>query len=118
METNERASVVILRGRGKERLRQAMMQGLVKEELSADVNEVLREIDEVKGENARLIDHSKRVDVELGRYRDIYFKAIKSHEREKDRKARTRAAYAYSALFAAVFAIVLLSTVITRAIFG
>ena len=32
-----RASVIMMRGHGEQRLRQAMMQGLVREEISADV---------------------------------------------------------------------------------
>ncbi len=37
MDTNERASVIMMRGHGESRLRQAIMQGLVREEVAADV---------------------------------------------------------------------------------
>ena len=40
----QRASVVMLRGHGEDRLRQAIMQGLIRDDIAADVDEVLRQI--------------------------------------------------------------------------
>ena len=118
MDTRERASVVMLRGHGEQRLKQAIMQGLVREEVASDVEEVLRQIEKTKADNALLADQKKRLEGELGRYRSIYFDAIRAHQREKARKARATAAAGYIIAFAAIFAIVLLCTIIARAIFG
>jgi len=118
MATNERASVVMLRGHGEQRLKQAIMQGLVREEVAADVDEVLRQIEKIKAENAFLTDQKKRIEAELNRYRGVYFDAIRAHQREKARRANANAAISYALAFAAIFTIVLVCTLIARAIFG
>ncbi len=118
MDTNERASVVMLRGHGEQRLRQAIMQGLVREEVAADVDEVLRQIEKVTSECNRLADQKKHLEGELNRFRSIYFDAMRAHQREKARKAKVTAAAGYAAAFAALFAIILICTLISRAIFG
>ena len=47
-EQEQRATVTVLRGHGEERLRQAIMQGLVREDLQGDFNEVLQRLDSMR----------------------------------------------------------------------
>ncbi len=114
----QRASVIMLRGHGEERLRQAIMQGLVREEIAADVDEVLRQIDSVKRSNRLLnedVCHQKK---ELDRFKQIYYDAIRDAQKAKDRKKRNQDAVMYAFVVGTIFIIVLVSMMICRLIFG
>lgn len=125
MGSRERASVVLMRGHGEERIRDAMMQGLVREELQKDVDEVLRQIDDIRNEydllyknHQQLSRNNQQAAQELDDLRRIYYDAIKAHQRETARKAKNEALKQKLAHVGVIFLIVLVSTMISRAIFG
>ena len=114
----QRASVIMLRGYGEERLRQAMMQGLIRDELAADVQEVLRQSESVKRDNKFLRESLCHQKQEVERYKKIYFNAIYAAETAKRRKRQRKDIYNYAIVAGALFLIVLLSSIICRLIFG
>lgn len=46
-----RASVIMMRGHGEQRLRQAIMQGLVREDVADDIAELLQRIEDARREH-------------------------------------------------------------------
>ncbi len=125
MGARERASVVLMRGHGEERIRNAMMQGLIRDELQKDVDEVLQQIDSIRGEydllyknHQQLTRNHQQASQELEDMRRIYYDAVKSYQRETERKAKNDAFKQKLAHVAVIFLIVLVSTIISRAIFG
>lgn len=117
-----RASVVMMRGHGEERLRQALMQGLVREEIVADVEEVLKRADDMRQENERLSASCFGASQRVAEYERIYYDAVGAYQQEEARKKK-RSELKSDVLFVSViFLIVLVSTIISeiigRAIFG
>lgn len=114
----QRASVVMLRGHGEDRLRQAIMQGLIRDDIAADVDEVLRQIEAVKRSNKLLNDDFCHQKKELDRFKQIYYDAIRDAQRAQNRKRRNQDAISYAMVAGTIFIIVLLSMMICRLLFG
>ena len=114
----QRASVIVLRGHGEDRLRQAIMQGLISDDIAADVNEVLRQIDAIKQSNKQLNDEYCQQKQELDRFRAIYYDAILGAQKAKARKKRNQDAAYYALIAGAIFIVVLLASAICRLILG
>ena len=100
-EQEQRTTVTVLRGHGEERLRQAIMQGLVREDLQGDFNEVLQRLDSMRRD-------LNRADELLAHERASYERFKKLYENAK----------MASCVFVAMFVIVLLCMAICRLIFG
>lgn len=114
----QRASVIVLRGHGEDRLRQAIMQGLIRDDIAADVNEVLRQIDAVKQSNKQLNDEYYQQKQELERFRAIYYDALLCAQKAKTRKKQNQDTVMYAFVVGTIFIIVLASMMIYRLIFG
>ena len=108
----------MLRGHGEDRLRQAIMQGLIRDDIAADVDEVLRQIEAVKRSNKLLNDDFCHQKKELDRFKQIYYDAIRDAQRAQNRKRRNQDAISYAMVAGTIFIIVLLSMMICRLIFG
>lgn len=117
-DTRERASVVMLRGHGEERLRTAIMQSLIREELIQDVEEVLREIDSVKMQNQILKTNLKNRTKELDTYKGIFRSAILKQKQAEARKAMLGTVKCCAIAVGTLFVIILACMLICRAIFG
>lgn len=113
-----RASVIMMRGHGEQRLRQAMMQGLVREEISADVEEVLQQIDDARREHEQLDRNYRGAVQRVGEYERIYYDAVGAFQREEARNKKNAERKEKAKAVAIIFLIVLVSTIISRAIFG
>lgn len=113
-----RASVIMMRGHGEQRLRQAMMQGLVREEISADVEEVLQQIDDARREHEQLDRNYRGAIQRVGEYERIYYDAVGAFQREEARNKKNAERKEKAKAVAIIFLIVLVSTIISRAIFG
>jgi len=117
--TKERAGVVMmLRGHGEQRLRQAIMQGLVRDELIEDVEEVLRHFDDLERELASAKQRNQQLEKELGRFKGIYHSAILQVKRQEIRKRQIGFIGYLVAIGAAAFLIILACMMICRAVFG
>ena len=114
----QRARVIVLRGHGEDRLRQAIMQGLIREDIAADVNEVLRQIDAVKQSNKQLNDEYYQQKQELERFMAIYYDALLCAQKAKTRKKQNQDTVMYAFVVGTIFIIVLASMMICRLIFG
>ena len=117
-DTRERTSVVMLRGHGEERLRTAIMQSLIREELIQDVEEVLREIDSIRCENQLLKTNLKNRNAELDKYRGMFVEAIQFQKKAEARKAKLGTASCCAIAAGTLFVIILACMMICRAIFG
>ncbi len=111
-----RANVFVMRGHGEERLRQAIMQGLVKDEIAADIEEILKQLDEAKVEKQRLENDCLSATKRIGDYERIYQGAIGAFKREEASNQHKKELLERIKVFAALFAIVLLSTIISMII--
>lgn len=118
MDNEQRASVIMLRGHGEDRLRQAMMQGLIRDELAADVQDVLRRIEAIKLDNKMLNDSLRHEKQENERFKRIYYDALLAAEKAKRRKNQRKDIYSYAIVAGTIFLIVLLSSIICKLIFG
>ena len=118
--TKERgcASVIMMRGHGEQRLRQAMMQGLVREEIAADVEELLQQVDDARREHEQLDRNYRGAVQRVGEYERIYFDAVGAFQREEARNKKNAERKEKAKAVAIIFLIVLVSTIISRAIFG
>lgn len=116
MEQTQRATVVMMRGTGEQRLQKAIMQGLVQEDLANDVKAVLQRSEEWQAENAYLTAQYNQVQNELNAYKANYRDAVQAHQREMQRKKRWDDAKAFAVLAILVFAMVFASELITRLI--
>lgn len=113
-----RASVIMMRGHGEQRLRQAMMQGLVREEIAADVEELLQQVDDARREHEQLDRNYRGAVQRVGEYERIYFDALGAFQREEARNKKNAERKEKAKAVAIIFLIVLVSTIISRAIFG
>lgn len=113
-----RASVIMMRGHGEQRLRQAMMQGLVREEVAADVEELLQQVDDARREHEQLDRNYRGAVQRVGEYERIYFDAVGAFQREEARNKKNAERKEKAKAVAIIFLIVLVSTIISRAIFG
>ena len=113
-----RASVIMMRGHGEQRLRQAMMQGLVREEIAADVEELLQQVDDARREHEQLDRNYRGAVQRVGEYERIYFDAVGAFQREEARNKKNAERKEKAKAVAMIFLIVLVSTIISRAIFG
>lgn len=113
-----RASVIMMRGHGEQRLRQAMMQGLVREEIAADVEELLQQVDDARREHEQLDRNYRGAVQRVGEYERIYFDAVGAFQREEARNKKNAERKEKAKAVAVIFLIVLVSTIISRAIFG
>ena len=113
-----RASVIMMRGHGEQRLRQAMMQGLVREEIAADVEELLQQVDDARREHEQLDRNYRGAVQRVGEYERIYFDAVGAFQREEARNKKNAERKEKAKAVAIIFLIVLVSTIISRAIFG
>ena len=113
-----RASVIMMRGHGDQRLRQAMMQGLVREEIAADVEELLQQVDDARREHEQLDRNYRGAVQRVGEYERIYFDAVGAFQREEARNKKNAERKEKAKAVAIIFLIVLVSTIISRAIFG
>lgn len=114
----QRATVTVIRGHGEERMRQAIAQGLVREDLKGDFEEVLRQLDEVRAElkMARLAVAEERKSYE--RFAKLYQDSLRAMRREEKRRKRKNDCAIAITVFVTIFVIVLLSMMLCRAIFG
>lgn len=113
-----RASVIMMRDHGEQRLRQAMMQGLVREEIAADVEELLQQVDDARREHEQLDRNYRGAVQRVGEYERIYFDAVGAFQREEARNKKNAERKEKAKAVAIIFLIVLVSTIISRAIFG
>ena len=113
-----RASVIMMRGHGEQRLRQAMMQGLVREEIAADVEELLQQVDDARREHEQLDRNYSGAVQRVWEYERIYFDAVGAFQREEARNKKNAERKEKAKAVAIIFLIVLVSTIISRAIFG
>lgn len=113
-----RASVIMMRGHGEQRLRQAMMQGLVRDEIAADVEELLQQVDDARREHEQLDRNYRGAVQRVGEYERIYFDAVGAFQREEARNKKNAERKEKAKAVAIIFLIVLVSTIISRAIFG
>ena len=113
-----RASVIMMRGHGEQRLRQAMMQGLVREEIAADVEELLQQVDDARREHEQLDRNYRGAVQRVGEYERIYFDAVGAFQSEEARNKKNAERKEKAKAVAIIFLIVLVSTIISRAIFG
>ena len=113
-----RASVIMMRGHGEQRLRQAMMQGLVREEIAADVEELLQQVDDARREHEQLDRNYRGAVQRVAEYERIYFDAVGAFQREEARNKKNAERKEKAKAVAIIFLIVLVSTIISRAIFG
>ena len=122
MSTNtrerSRASAIMIRGNGEHRLRQAMMHGLIREEIASDVEELLKQIDDVRRENEQLTNNYRGAAQRVSEYERIYYDAVGAFQREKARKKKNAELNDKAKAVAILFLIVLVSTIICNAIFG
>lgn len=122
MSTNTRergrASVIMMRGHGEQRLRQAMMQGLVREEIASDVEELLQQIDDARREHEQLTNSYRSAAQRVSEYERIYYDAVGAFQREEARKKKNAELKDKAKAVAILFIIVLVSTIICNAIFG
>lgn len=113
-----RASVVLMKGHGEKRVRQALMQDLIRNDIVEDVQEVLDEI-EKKRADIEALNHSLcETEKQLNEHRKIYYDALRAKQREDKRNENIETAKIVIAIGGGVFLIVLLSMMICRAIFG
>jgi hypothetical protein len=113
-----RASVIMMRGHGEQRLRQAMMQGLVREEIASDVEELLQQIDDARREHEQLTNSYRAAAQRVSEYERIYYDAVGAFQREEARKKKNAELKNKAKAVAILFIIVLVSTIICNAIFG
>ena len=113
-----RASVIMMRGHGEQRLRQAMMQGLVREEIASDVEELLQQIDDARREHEQLTNSYRSAAQRVSEYERIYYDAVGAFQREEARKKKNAELKDKAKAVAILFIIVLVSTIICNAIFG
>lgn len=114
----QRASVVVMKGHGEKRLRQALMQGLVRDEITDDVQEVLEDIDKKQKELDSLRYSLGEANKTIEEHRRIYYDALRAKQREDKRAEKHETAKMLSFVGGTMFLIVLLSMMICRAIFG
>ncbi len=117
-EQEQRATVTVIRGHGEERLRQAIMQGLVREDLQNDVTEVLQRLEVMQRDLNRANEMLASERKSYERFKRLFYDALRAKQREDDRKKRYENAKMASCVFVAMFVIVLLCMAICRAIFG
>ena len=117
-QTGKCASVIMIRGHGEDRLRQAIQQGLVSKDLHDDVDEVLKDIHKARFDldaaNRQLENERKS----YARFEKLYYKALEAQRREDMRKKKFTDAKLAALLFGMMFIVVLLCMMICRAIFG
>lgn len=113
-----RVSVIMMRGHGEQRLRQAMMQGLVREEIASDVEELLQQIDDARREHEQLTNSYRAAAQRVSEYERIYYDAVGAFQREEARKKKNAELKNKAKAVAILFIIVLVSTIICNAIFG
>ena len=85
MDSNERATVMLLHGGSEDRLRQAIAQGLVKKEVQQDIEETLAE-----AEDARVYAEAMQREVEK---KKSLINALEEEIRMLERRERDNAAY-------------------------
>lgn len=117
MEGN-RASVVYLKGHGEQRLRTAIMQGLVREEIKDCVDEVLAQNEAMKAEKDVLIAKNSQLERELERYSRVYKNAMAEFNRAQKRKRKRNDAAACVAIFTFLVSAVFVGCSIFKALFG
>ena len=117
-QDQNRAAVVMLKGHGEERLRQAIAQGLVREDLQKDFEEVLKQVEEARNElkfaQFGLSDARKS----LSYFQKTYYEALQAKQREEARAKKFESAKMIALAFGSMFIIVLLCMMICRMIFG
>ena len=113
-----RASVIMMRGHGEQRLRQAIMQGLVREDVADDIAELLQRIEDARREHEVLDQNYRRATQRVGEYERIYLDAVGAFQREEARNKKNAERKEKAKAVAIIFLIVLVSTIISRAIFG
>lgn len=113
-----RASVVLMKGHGESRVRQALMQDLIRNDIVGDVQEVLDEIEKKRADIEALNHSLYETEKQLNEHRKIYYDALRAKQREDKRNENIETAKILIAIGGGVFLIVLLSMMICRAIFG
>lgn len=116
--TKERACADNERAHSVERLRTAIKESLIREELVHDVEEILREFDSVKIQNQILSNHLKTKTNELKRYKGIFLEAIRLQKEAEARRAKLGVAASCAIAAGTLFVIILACMLICRAIFG
>lgn len=108
----QRANVIMLKCHGEERLKKAMAQGLIAQDIMDDVQEVLNENDILKSDLSFLSDEKKRMAFKLKNYEHIFTEALKAQNRENKRKERMETFAAYGKLFGIVIGLVFVTTML------
>mgnify|MGYP003216118298 CR=1 FL=1 len=117
-QTDNGASVIMLRGHGEDRLRQAMQQSLVAKDLQSDVEEVLKDIAKARFDldvANKLLEDERR---SYYRFEKLYHQCVLAKQKEDMRKKRFDNIKGGAILFGMVFIVVLLCMMICRVIFG
>lgn len=108
----------MLKGHGEERLRQAIAQGLVREDLLKDFDEVLKQTESMRNELQRAKFSLADAQKSLSHFQKTYYEALRAKQREDERAKKFENAKLFALVFGSMFVIVLLCMVICRMIFG
>lgn len=119
------AAVVMLKEHGEERLRKAIAQGLVREELLSDFQEVLGNCENLRARNDDLVGQINSLNYRLSEanrtldhFKQVYNDALRAKQREDDKKARFESLKFFALLIGGAFAVVCPCMLICRLVFG
>ena len=119
------AAVVMLKEHGEERLRKAIAQGLVREELLGDFQEVLGTCESLRAQNNDLVGQINSLNFRLSEanrtldhFKQVYNEALRAKQREDDKKARFDGLKFFALLIGGAFAVVCPCMLICRLVFG
>lgn len=119
------AAVVMLKEHGEERLRKAISQGLVREELLNDFNEILDQNERLRSQNGDLVRQINSLNYQLseadrtlGQFKQVYYEALQAKQREDDKKNRFENLKFFALLLCGAFAVICPCMLICRLVFG
>lgn len=119
------AAVVMLKEHGEERLRKAIAQGLVRDELLGDFQEVLSNCENLRARNDDLVGQINSLNYRLSEanrtldhFKQVYNEALRAKQREDDKKARFDGLKFFALLIGGAFAVVCPCMLICRLVFG
>lgn len=112
------ATVVMLKSHGEERIRQAIAQGMVREDLMDDFKEVLSQVDSMRSELQFVQSNLTDAQKSLTHFQKTYYDALKAKQREDARNEKFSNIKLFAMLFGSTFVIIFLCMMICRWIFG
>lgn len=122
---NRGAAVVMLKEHGEERLRKAIAQGLVRDELLNDFQEVLGNCEDLRAQNDRLAGQINSLNFRLSEvnrtldhFKEVYNEALRAKQREDDKKERLNSLKFFALFLCGAFAVICPCMLICRLVFG